>query len=279
MLQWDKLFSGWNIKTILVFLLPLFKAVAIFAVGHFLTVYIVRLIRRSLSHSKLDRLLVDLLCRVLRIALYVIIALSALTEVGVSTTGLLAAMSAVAAGIALALKDSLGNIAGGIVLLLSPRFSAGDLIHVNDEEGWVLEVGLMHTTIVTYNKRQVSIPNGVLVNSQISNLTRETIRRVDIDFPIPYGTDVEKARAAAVEILSACPLVITDEEHPIRAVVMRYQDSAVILSTRCWCQPKDYWEVYWHQSETLLAEMEKRGFVVPFNRLDVTLCPPDIKEV
>lgn len=250
---------------------PFLKAALILIIGHFVIVLLRKLMKRTLGRSKLDLLLINLLDKTVNIVLHIIIVLSAVTALGVSTTGLLAAMSAVAAGVALALKDSLGNIAGGIVLIASPRFVSGDYINANGEEGRVMSVDLMHTTLLTYNNRQVSIPNGVLVNSQISNLTREEFRRVDIEFPVPYGTDVELARKVLLETVQKNPLTIRDEQHEPAARVWRYEDSAVILVTRAWCKPEDYWPVYENLMEELMLEMEKNGISIPFNRLEVDM--------
>lgn len=257
---------------------PFLIALLIFAVGHFVIVLLMRGVMKGLRRSKLDQLVVDLLGKVMSIALHVMVLLSSLSALGVSTTGLLAALSAVGAGVALALKDSLSNIAGGIVLLTSPRFMAGDYIIFDgntSEEGQVISVDLMHTTIVTYNKRQLSLPNGLLANGKIINLTREPYRRVDINFPVPYDTDIPKAREILLGVIKSHPLSVVDETHSPSVRVNGYGDSAILLATRAWCRSGDYWPIYHELMENYLTAMAAQGITVPFNRLDVAMVPEE----
>lgn len=258
-----------DLKEIITHVLPFAEALLILAAGHLIAKYFVKLANKAMMRMKLDKLLVNLIGKTLSITIHIIVILSALTAIGISTTGLLAALSAAAAGVALALKDSLSNIAGGIVLLTSHRFVAGDYIHVNDYEGKVVSVDLMHTTILTYNARQVSIPNGVLMNSEIANLSSEGLRRVDIDFPVPYGTDIQRAREVVMGVMKSHPLAVTDQNHIPSAKVTDYAGSAVILTTRTWCKHEHYWSVFYDLMEQFLTAMSKEGIEVPFNRIDI----------
>ena len=152
-----------------VYLLPVIKAAVIAVVGYFLVELLSKLLTKFFDKSRLDISLTKFLTKAVKITLYCIIGISVLNTVGISTTGLLAALSAAAVGIALALKDSLSNIAGGILLLVSPRFATGDFIEVAGEMGTVMQVDLMHTTLRTLDNRWVVIPNGNMINSQLIN--------------------------------------------------------------------------------------------------------------
>lgn len=266
--------KDWNFQEIFSLVKPFLIAFLIFIIGHFVIIFLMKWIMKGLRRSKIDLLVVNLLEKVMSIALHVIVLLSSLSALGVSTTGLLAALSAIGAGVALALKDSLANIAGGIVLLTSPRFSAGDFIVFEGEtteEGEVIQVDLMHTTILTYNKRQLSVPNGLLANGRIVNLTREPFRRVDIDFPVPYDTEIPQAKEILMQVMRDNPLTIEDETHVSSVQLSKYGDSALMLNTRAWCKTENYWPLYYSLMEQFLAAMAKKGITVPFNRLDVSM--------
>ncbi len=264
---------NWN--TVLKYALPFGKAILIFVIGHFVILGVLRLPKRALKKTKIDPSLVNLLIKTLNIILHVIILLSALNTIGISTTGLLAALSAVAVGVALALKDSLGNIAGGILLLLSPRFATGDYISVGADEGFVTSIDLLHTTIRTYNNRHITFSNGTLINSTVTNYTWEGVRRVDIAFPISYKADVEQAKQTALDVMQAHPLAVADRGFIAR--VGSYADSAVLLDLRVWCKCEDYWTVYYDTLEQLRVAYAEKGIEIPFNQLDVHLDAP-VKE-
>ena len=250
------------------YVIPFAQMILIFVIGHFIIVYLIKLMKKAMNKPKFDPSLVKFLSKAVNILLHIIVLLSALNAIGVSTTGLLATLSAAALGIALALKDSLNNIAGGILLLLSPRFLTGDYIKVASDEGNVISVDLLHTTIKTLDGKQVSIPNGVLVNSQIINYSREKFRRVDIKFSVPYDTDVELVKKIAIEAISAHPLILKEPDVPF-ARILEYGDSAVILITRAWCNSADYWTIYFDTTEQVRAAFLKNGIDIPFNQLDV----------
>lgn len=247
---------------------PFLKALLILVIGHFAVMFILRAAKKALAKSGIDASLSRFCAKLINIVLHIFIILSALNSVGVSTNGILATFSAAAIAISLGLKDSLGNVAGGILLIVSPCFSTGDYISANGTEGSVLSVDLLHTRIQTIDGKVVSIPNGVLINQSIVNYSCNGLRRVDLLFPIPYETDVEKAKAAALDVIKGNSLVLAEPEAPF-ARVQSYGDSAVNLLVRAWCNTKDYWSVYFDLTEQIRDRFGENGIEIPFNQLDV----------
>lgn len=258
----------WNV------VFPFIKMALILLIGHLIIGYVVKLLDKAISKSKLDASLIKYILKATNIVLHVFIILSALNSIGISTTGLLAALSAAAVGIALALKDSLGNVAGGILLLISPRFSTGDYVSAGGSEGTVTAVDLLHTTVLTVDSRQVSIPNGVLINSHIINYSCENKRRVDIAFSVDYGTDIEKAKKVIFDTISAHPLVVKEPSAPF-VRVSGYEDSAITIATRSWCATADYWNVYFDLLEQVKTALDANGINIPYNQLDIHIKKED----
>lgn len=254
--------NAWNI------LKPVIKMVLILLIGHFIISYVMRIIKRAFGHGKLDKSLAEFLLKTINTVLHILIILSALNTIGISTTGLLAALSAAAVAVAVALKDSLGNVAGGILLLVSPRFLCGDYIEAGGDEGTVVQVDLLHTTVRTIDNKLVSIPNGVLINSHITNYTREEKRRVDIAFAVPYEADIEKTKGIILSVISNHPLVLSEPEKPM-ARVMKYNDSSVEVITRSWCNTRDYWNVYFDLNEQIREALQENDITIPYNQIDI----------
>ena len=258
-----------NFEKIWAYASPVVKMVLILVVGHYVIVYLRKIVKKALeAKGHFDQSFVKFVDKALNIVAHVLIILSALTAVGISTTGLVAAFSAAAVGIAVALKDSLGNVAGGILLLIAPRFSTGDFVEAGGSSGTVLNVDLMHTTLLTPDRKQINIPNGVLVNSQIINYSKEEKRRLDITFPISYECDVEVAKKVAMDTIMKHPLTQTDPAEPF-VRIHSYGDSAVNLVTRVWCNAADYWTLHFDLTEQIREEFDKNGIGIPFNQLDV----------
>ncbi len=265
----EKFLEAITLENILRVVTPIMKIILILVLGHFVILYAVKLFKRALSKTKLDPSLVSFLTKTVRIVLYVLVIVSALGSIGISTTGIIAALSAAGLAIAVALKDSLSNVAGGILLLLVPRFATGDFIEAGGSSGTVLRVDLLHTMVRTPDNRRVSIPNGVLINSYIVNYSHEAKRRVDMSFTISYDNDVEKAKEVILDVIKAHSLTLKDEADAPMARVSGYKDSSVEIVSRAWCQSTDYWTVYFDIMESVRAAFDKNGIEIPYNQLDV----------
>ena len=246
----------------------LLKTALILIIGHYAVVFILKLLTKSFKKVKMDVSLVKFFLKAVNIVLHIIVLLSALNALGISTTGLLAALSGAVVAVALALKDSLGSIAGGIIILLTKRFETGDYVEINGDEGTVTQVDLMHTTLKTVDNRHVVIPNAVAVNSRIVDFSSEDLRRLDIVFGIGYDNDSEKAKQIILDTVKNHKLSLNEPEEPF-ARVTGLGDSAVEITLRVWCERANYWQLKYDLLEQIKAEFDKNGISIPYNQLDV----------
>lgn len=264
-----------QIKTKLIDLLfsagpKLLMALVILIVGHLLVRLILKLQNKALEKFSLDESLVRFLSKAVNIVAHIFLFLSALSTVGISTTGIIAAMSAAAVAVSLALKDSLSNIASGILILIAKPFATGDFIEIGDKSGTVIDIGMMSTVIITVDNRRVIIPNSQMSTSQVIDYSAEELRRVDIVFPVSYDCDAEQAKAAILGVVSAHALIIKDDaEKAPFARVSAYGDSSVNITCRVWCKGADYWAVYFDLMEGVRADFDRKGISIPYNQLDV----------
>ena len=203
--------------------------------------------------------------------LNLVIVLTALANLGVSITGLVAAFSAAAVAVSLALKDSLSNIAAGIVMLLTQPFSTNDFIELQDDgvSGKVLRIDIVHTTLLTADSRQVIIPNGQLVNKTVINYSKEEKRRLDLNFGISYKSDINKAKEVIAEVVNAHKFAMNDPEPFIR--VSAHNESSVVITVRVWCKSENYWSLNFDLLEQVRESFDKNGIEIPYNQLDVRI--------
>lgn len=250
----------------------LLMALAVLVIGHILVRILLKVLDKALAKFNLDVSLIRFFSKTVNIVSHIFIILSALTTVGISTTGILAAMSAAAVAVSLALKDSLSNIASGILILMSKPFVTGDFIEVGDKAGTVVDIGMMSTIIITGDNRRVIIPNSQMSTSQVIDYSAEDIRRVDIVFSVGYNDDAEAAKAAILGVVEKHSLVMLDDpdKKPF-ARVSGYGESSVNITCRVWCKSTDYWTVYFDLMEQVKADFDKKGISIPFNQLDVHL--------
>ncbi len=244
-------------------------SILIVLAGFFVSKIIKKIISRHLKKTTLDDSLVNFILTAISVCLNIVVILTALANLGVSITGLVAAFSAGAVAVALALKDSLSNIAAGIVMLISQPFSTGDYIELGGEgiSGKVLRIDIVHTTLLTPDCRRVVIPNGQLVNKTVIDYSKESKRRMDLNFNISYKTDPEKAKEVISEVVKAHPSSLGDPAPFIR--VSAHNDSAVVITVRVWCLAENYWSLHFDLLEQVREAFDKNGIKIPYNQLDV----------
>lgn len=244
--------------------------ILIVVVGFFVTKLLAYLLCKALRRGNVDESLVKFFKRVTYVVCTIIIVISALSQLNISTTGIIASFSAVAAAFALALKDSLSDIASGIVILFTRPFMTGDFIEFDQHKGYVENIDLMHTYIRTYDDTNVVIPNSNITTTKVTNYTQNPEIRVQIFVPIPYEADFDKVKEIIVPIMENTDKVILniDKYKPV-VRLEHYMDSSIEAIARCWCNFKDYWPVYYHLTETIKKELTANGIIIPYNQLDV----------
>lgn len=244
------------------------KAVVTLIVGYFIAKLVYSIIHKSLTKIGVDKSLTKFLGKTAKIIIYLVAVISAIGILGIPTTGIIAAMSAVAVAISLALKDSLSNISGGIFLLITRPFKTNDVVETGGYIGTIKEIQLIHTVILTFDYREVIIPNGIMVNSTVVNMSNEEKRRVDLTFSISYDNDPEVAKNIILKTAISHPKVIREPDEPF-ARVSAHAGSSVDISARIWCLAGDYWNVYFDMLEQVRREFDKNGISIPYDQLDV----------
>ena len=258
-------------EQLLHFLPKLIFALLILLIGHIVVRIVCKILNKTLEKFKLDPSLIGFFGKTANISLHIILILSALSMIGVSTTGLIAAFSACAVAISLALKDSLSNIASGLMLLISKPFSTGDFVEIGEDSGTVLKIDLMHTTIKTYDNRHVIIPNGQLATLEVINYSLETTRLATLSFSVSYNNDIAEVKTAIMNCLQADERVLKEEGKEPIVRIQSYGESAINFSARFWTNSADYWGAYYELLEKVKLEFDKQGITIPYNQLDVHL--------
>lgn len=215
----------------------------------------------------LDDMLNTFVVNVVRTACIIILIAICLDTVGVSIGTIVAVLGAAGAAIALALKDSLSNIAGGIMIIINQPFGKGDLVRVGEYRGRVQEIDLFLTTLRTLNYEVITIPNGLINTSILVNESREETRRVDLKFGISYGSDVALAKEIMQKTCDECDMIL-DEPKPIIGVRSN-DDSAVVLDLMAYCRTEDFFNAGYYLQENVKLNFEKAGIQIPFPQMDV----------
>jgi len=255
--------------TIIAVLPRLISFLLIAVIGLWLVNFIIKIFSKFLKRFNLDYSLSLFICRALKITLQIFVIISAMTALGIPTTSLITALGAAAVGISLALKDSLSNIAGGILILFSRPLSTRDHVEINGLEGILYKVDIIHTVIRTFDNRHIIIPNGQVINEKIINFSREDKRRLELIFPISYSSDVEKAKSIILRVIENNKLSLLEPAPIIR--VHSFDLNSIRLVVRVWCKNENYTSLLFDLNEQVKTEFDKENIIIPINQLDVNI--------
>lgn len=242
-------------------------AILVLIVGLIACKFALWLISKGLDKSKVDLTAAKFLKQCIKIVLYVILLIVVLSMLGIPTTSVITVIGTAGVAIGLALQDSLSNVAGGFVLMITKPFQIGDYIIINGVEGTVKQISIVHTRLDTGSNQAIFIPNGQAVNATVVNNSTNDTRRVDLTFSISYEDDYEKARDILLEVLQSNPKVLKNPEPTVR--MLEHGASAVVIATRPWCRTADYWDVYFSTTEAVRKAFIENDISIPFDQLDV----------
>jgi len=200
---------------------------------------LVRATERTLDTREFPATVVSLASSIAgAIALFGAVAVAAaVSGFGAILTAFATIAAALALGLAFAASDIIENFVGGIFILKDKPFEVGDYIEWNGNGGIVRDIDLRVTKLDTFDNEQLTVPNGELANSVVTNPVANETRRLTVDFGIEYDADIELARSIILEEASTIEGVLDDPEPA--APVTALDDSAVVLNGRVWIDPAE----------------------------------------
>ncbi len=248
--------------------LKVLAAIIIYAVGAWLIQRIKRLLKKILVKRNVEASLSSFTLSFVSITLTILLLLITVQTLGVDTSSIVALIAGSGLAIGMALSGTLQNFAGGIMILFFKPFKVGDYIETQGYSGTVHSIQITTTVIKTTDNKTVVLPNGGLSGSIINNYSTSEKRRCDWDISIEYGSDIDLAKSALMEIVNRNEKVLQEPEKPFVAL-KSLADSAIIVTCRVWVKREDYWDVFYTVNEEIYKELPKRGIGFPYPQLDV----------
>lgn len=264
---WDKIVdlcvgAAWRIVLALVALI----------VGKLIIRLILRMMRRSKLIQKMEDGAEHFLIYFTQIALNILLILSIVGILGVPMSSMVAVLAAAGAAIGLALQGALSNFAGGLMILIFHPFRLDDFVEVAGNAGTVIDIGVFYTTLRMPDNKVATVPNGTVMAQPIVNYTANDTRRLELAFPVAYGTDQEKVRRVLLETAKKHKLVLKDPK-PF-ATLKSNEASALNFILRVWVKGSDYWTVNFDLMEAINKAFIREGIKIPFQQVDVHMIPP-----
>lgn len=228
---------------------------------------VMRLVNAMLNKGTVEPTLHGFIRTGVRVLLLFVITLLVASELGFDVTSLIALLSVAGLAVSLAIQNSLSNLAGGIQVLASKPFKAGDYVDIGGVSGTVQEVSLLHTRLITVDNKVIHVPNADVAAAKLTNFSTEATRRVDLTFTASYDAAPEKVILALQEVLDKNEKVLKDPQAFVR--LSAYKDSAIEYTVRAWCASADYWDVYFDVLGDVKKQFDAAGVTMTYPHMNV----------
>lgn len=226
-----------------------------------------RVLTRVLEKSRLESTLSNFVRSILKVVIYFVAILIVLSTLGVDVTSLVALLSVAGLAVSLALQNTLSNLAGGIQLLLTKPFVAGNYVEAGANSGTVQQVGLAYTILVTPDNKVIHVPNSDIAAARIINYNGKNTRRVDVKVTASYDAPIQTVKETIGTLITADSRIMNDPAPFVR--VSDYGASSIEYTIRVWCKASDYWDVYFDLMDNMKPAFDAAGVEMTYDHLNV----------
>ena len=244
------------------------SALIILVIGIFATRIMLKLLKKTLEKSNLEKAAHSLITSLTSAALYILLGLIVASTLGIDVTSIVALASVLTLALSLALQNMVSNIIGGFTILYTQPFHSGDFVEIAGQSGTIKEINMTYTKLATADNKIISIPNSAVVAAQIVNYSAETTRRVEVVVSASYDVPTQKVLDALVLAGTVDNALL---EPAPAAVITGYGDSAIHYSLRIWVKTPDYWDVYFQVNQRVKQIFDEQGVTMTYPHLNVHL--------
>lgn len=242
-------------------------AIIIFAIGFWGAKHITGLTKGLLERREADPALTGFVGNLVNALVITFAFIAALSKLGIQTTSLIALVGAAGLAIGLALKDTLGNFAAGVMILVFKQFKTGDVIEAAGVIGVVETLTIFSTQLKTGDNKAIFVPNGKLIGDNIINYSTKPTRRVDLVIGVSYDADLSHVKSVFEDLLAKDDRILRDPAPTIG--VLELADSSVNFAVRPWVNTADYWSVYFDLHAGVKTRFDEEKINIPYPQRDI----------
>lgn len=252
-------------KDVLQWSLRILAAIVIFVVGRWITRRLVRALALVMEKREVEPTVARFLQNVASAILLVVNILAALNALGIPTASMLAVMGAAGLAIGLALKDSLSNIASGVLMVAFRPFRVGDMVECAGTRGRVETISIFYTELRTSDNKTVTIPNALVTGGVITNFTADdNTRRLELNIGVGYGSDLKRTRQILLDMLREHPRVIKDDDKQPQVGITSYGENSVNFMLRPWVRGDELMDATYEINESIKDVLDANHIEIPF---------------
>lgn len=190
------------------------------------------------------------------------VVVAVLVELGFSLTPLLGAAGVLGVALGFASQTSVSNVISGFFLMAEQPFVVGDLIEVGQFTGVVQSIDMISVKLRTFDNRFIRIPNETLVKSEVVNVTRYPIRRVDVRVGVAYKEDLDRVQEVLLEVARSNPLCLVEPEPQI--LFQGYGESSLDFKFGVWATSENHFTLKNEIHRDIKVAFDAAGIEIPF---------------
>ncbi|VFP88580.1 Small-conductance mechanosensitive channel [Buchnera aphidicola (Cinara piceae)] len=259
----------WDKQIFLSYLINLFFAILVIAIGFFISQLFANIAKKLLSLRHIDNTISGFLSTLARYVVITFTCIVALGQIGVQTNSIITIIGAAGMAVGLALQGSLSNFAAGVLLVLLRPLRTNEYVNLGNAAGTVLNVHIFYTTLKTLDGKIIVIPNGRIVAGNIINYSREPIRRNQFVITVAYDSDVDLVISVLQQVLDKEERVL---KHPGNFVGLNeFSPSSLKFVVKCWCHTKELSAVYSDLMLKFKKALDEHNIIIPYTKMDIYL--------
>ena len=257
--DWSKYFNVETLDTVL-------RIGMILVVG-FIIIGILTTVVKKLLPAKFSMQRKMLINRFVKYTSVVILFLIVISEVDIDLTAIFGAAGVIGIVIGVASQTSIGNIVSGFFLVSEKPFELGDLIRIGDKTGTVYSIDLLSIKLKTLDNLLLRIPNQTVISTEVINVTKFPIRRLDIDLSVAYKEDLERVVEVIKRVVKRNPFCL-DEPEPL-VVFKDFGDSGINILLGVWFERANFLKVKNSLFIEIKSTFDTEGIEIPFPHVSI----------
>jgi len=252
--EWSKYFNAGNLEKLM--------RVAIILVVGVLIIYSIAFLVKKLLPAKISKQRKMIVNRLVLYTGFLTLLFIVITELKINIAPIFGAAGVIGLVVGVASQTSIGNIVSGFFLVSEKSFEIGDVIRIGDKAGVVYSIDLLSIKIKTFDNLLLRIPNQTVISSELTNVTRFPIRRLDFDVSVAYKEDLGKVKELLQKVAKENPLCLDEPEALI--VFKTFGDSGINVLLGVWFEKTNYLAVKNSVFQEIKTAFDAEGIEIPF---------------
>ena len=240
-------------------------AILIFLGGMLIIKLLMKVLRKLKSFEKLDQTTTRFIMNAVKWLLYSVLFIAVINVLGVPIASVIAVLASAGVAVGLALQGALSNLAGGILLMIMRPFKVGDYVDAAGASGFVQSINLFYTVILTIDNKRVTVPNGSLMNTNVTDYTAEPERRVDLVFTCAKSEKPAEIQQCILDAVATSKFAL-QEPAPF-ARISGGTNEAMEFTVRVWCKTEQYWDLFFELNQIIVEAFAAKGVKAPAMRI------------